>query len=433
MLRIVAVGHRIDAPDVENISFYDSRSLLDADILIIDPSEAGAFVNHAERWPDGTLRIQSTSGSDSIMAQFRRRSYEIETLLKAGKLIVAFMRPRDGALCEERGRKEYQMVTNYDWLPQRVTFIKERLVVGKGSPNILINPNHPFAPYFKAFGQLLSYEAYLSEGTEYSTFLINNAGKPTGYFYPVLAGHIVMVPPPPPDADGRKLSGVIVSCAKPVLTNDARTPEPEWAQGFTVPGEVNLVVQIESIQKSIDEVKDRLQNVQTERQSLVDFRALLYEQGTPLENAVLRSFRLMGFEASRLKEDDLEHDVILVGPEGVAVGEIEGKDTDAIHIEKLDQLTRVVDEYFSKNDIYPQGLLIGNPYRLVHPDVRNEPFTSKVNIAAARKGFGLLTTSELFRAVVRMLEKPDDDRLKAEFRQTLLGTRGGSITFLACG
>ncbi len=82
--------------------------------------------------------------------------------------------------------------------------------------------------------------------------------------------------------------------------------------------------------------------------------------GKILENIVLRSLRLMGFEANRFQEGDFEHDVVLEAEEGRAIAEIEGKDNDSIHIDKLDQLSRVVDEDFNLNGKYREGILIGN-------------------------------------------------------------------------
>ena len=62
-------------------------------------------------------------------------------------------------------------------------------------------------------------------------------------------------------------------------------------------------------------------------------RALLYEQGKPLERAVRNSLRVLGFSAVPFNESDSEFDVIFEAPEGRCLGEVEGKDSKAINID----------------------------------------------------------------------------------------------------
>lgn len=239
----------------------------------------------------------------------------------------------------------------------------------------------------------------------------------------------MFLPPPPKDADVKTVRGVLVTCALPVLTRSFRTPEPEWAKKYNVPGEAQLAEKTQGLKQKVEEVQSELDLLESERQFLVQYRALLYEQGRPLEDAVIRAFELIGFTGGRVQEDDIEHDIVMNSPEGVMVAEVEGKDDDAIHVEKLDQLSRVVDEYFAQHEEYPEGVLIGNPYRLKPPNERRDPFTKKTRKAAKRKGFGLLTTVELFKTVLRVLENPADDNFKAGCRRAILGAKGELIGF----
>ena len=63
------------------------------------------------------------------------------------------------------------------------------------------------------------------------------------------------------------------------------------------------------------------------------------------------------------------------------------------------------------------------------PIERQAPFTDKVLVSAERKGFGLLTTVELFQAVTKMLKNPDDENLKTRYRQIMLQSCGKVIRF----
>jgi len=310
-------------------------------------------------------------------------------------------------------------------------FFTELISQGSGSTIILKTPSHPIAPYYKAFKDELSYAAYLetTEDDPNIFFLANKSGNPVGCSLEVGQGLLVFVPLPPKKVDSNKLIDVLIQCAKPIITRDFRTPEPEWAKDYSIPGEDEILEKIEKLQKSIEELEKDRDQLEVERESLSDLRALLYEQGKPLEEAVMRALRLMGFHAERLQKKDMENDTVLESPEGRALAEVEGKDNDAIRVGKFDQLTRVVDEDFYEHGVYSEGVLIGNPYRFTLPDDRKDAFTDKVRIAAERKGFGLLTTVELFWAVIRILENPDDNDFKIACRKAVLEAKGKQITF----
>lgn len=137
----------------------------------------------------------------------------------------------------------------------------------------------------------------------------------------------------------------------------------------------------------------------------------------------------MEFNAGKFHKDDMEHDIVLEAPEGRAIAEVEGRDNDAIHIDKFDQLTRVVDEDFKLHGVYSEGLLIGNHYRFTNPNERKDAFTEKARIAAGRKKFGLLTTVELFKAVIKILENPKNENFKKSCRIAILEAKGKQISF----
>ena len=242
-------------------------------------------------------------------------------------------------------------------------------------------------------------------------------------------GTLVFLPYPPFAVDSDKLVSTLARCAKPILTRDMRTPAPDWTADFLVPGEAELFQRIGSVQQNIDELQQGKEELESERQELLDYQGLIYEQGTPLETVVKQALQLLGFSAEPYQNDDIDHDVLLRAAEGVAVAEVEGKDNNAVNIEKLDQLGRVEDEYRNEHDgDYPDAaLLIGNAYRLTHPDDRKDPFTDKALKTAKRKNFGLLTTVDLFKATVRVLENPDDDDFKVACRKAILETKGQEI------
>jgi len=432
MLKIVAVEYRINSAEVLNTTFDSGDTFLDGDIVVINPAYLNRLWENAREAGDGLLRLFSTQQSDGLRQIFNLRKKEISTLLDNGRVVFVFMSPVSCVLAEIRNNNKFLAITNYSWLSTDIMrlYIKS-ISQGSGSVIILKTPSHPISPYYKAFKDELTYEAYLDIKDENSSnfFLVNKSGNPVGCSFEVGKGLLIFVPPPPLNVEASKLIGVLIQCAKPIITGDFLTPEPEWADNYPIPGEVEICKEIEQVQKNIAKLNQEFNQLELKRKSLSDFRALLFEQGKPLEDAVIRAIELMGFSAKRVQKEDMEHDIVLESPEGRALAEIEGRDNDAIHVEKLDQLTRVIDEDFNENDIYSEGVLIGNAYRFTLPNDRKDQFTNKVRIAAKRKEFGLLTTIELFNVVVRILKNPSNEDFKIACRKAILIAKGKEIMF----
>jgi hypothetical protein len=431
MLKILSIEYHINSPDVKNIYFDDRQTLLDADIIVINPSFLSRFwVTDCVTWDDGRKRLYSRKGSDKVKSIFDWRSQEFKSLLNAGKVVFAFMSPLDTILGEVRDTQEYRPITNYDWLPFEKNLLIKLITSGSGNEIILRNASHPFAAYYKAFKDNIHYDAYLdTEDTDSDTFLVNKAGKAVGYSLEFGKGMLIFAPYLTKKIESNKFVGVLIQCAKHILTKEPKTIEPEWAKDFKIPGEEKYFEDIEKVSEKIEALYNEKRTLESKRITLAEFRALLYEQGKPLEDAVIRALKLMGFHAERFRKADIDHDVILESSEGRAIAEIEGKDNDSIHVDKIDQLTRVIDEDFYEHEVYSDGILIGNPYRFTHPNDRKEEFTEKVRIAAKRKGFILLTSAELFKAVMKILEEPDSKDFKTACRIKILESKGEQVNF----
>src|SRR5207245_1319034 len=100
-------------------------------------------------------------------------------------------------------------------------------------------------------------------------------------------------------------------------------------------------------------------------------------------------------------ESDSEFDVIFESPEGRCLGEVEGKDTKAINIDKFSQLERNLQEDFAREGVteYAKGVLFGNAERLKPPAERGHAFTGKCITAAKRVHAALVRTADLFDPV----------------------------------
>lgn len=432
MINIVTINYFLSGDNIVNTTIDGDETLLDADLVIADPLDFNSiWLNYISR--NGTnLRISSPY-SDKVYNIFASRKKEIGTLLNIGKVIVVFVRPITGFNGEVDNTGRYEPVIIYDFLPIDKVYLLNNLKSGKsGANNSMVagNSKSPFMAYFKALKGEIEYSAYLdiepSENPQY--LILNRSKKPVGFTMQQGKGLIVFLPPPNHyNHENTKLLSTLISCAKKHLTKHETTPPPNWISDYKIKGEEEIDKDIDELNQKLEDILILKQGLENKKAELTKYKSLLFEQGPELENIVIEAFKLFGFKAENRKLDDLEHDVVFESIEGKGIAEIEGKDNDSIHIQKLDQLNRAVDEDFELTGKYPQGILIGNHYRFSKPSTRKEPFSEKVHIVARKKNFGLLSTVEIYQAVVKIIENPQDQTFKTKCRINLLKTTGDII------
>ncbi|MDI6808022.1 MAG: hypothetical protein QME66_03450 [Candidatus Eisenbacteria bacterium] len=231
---------------------------------------------------------------------------------------------------------------------------------------------------------------------------------------------------------GRRLLGAIIEIDKSLKQSEAITPTPEWAMttDFDLPKEARL-------RQELLKTDDRLERLQRQRQTirgqLVDegvLRRLLFEKGAPLEDAILRALKLLGFSANRYRDTESEFDAVFESPEGRFLGEAEGKDNNAIGIDKLRQLEMNIHEDLEREEVAEpaRGVLFGNAYRILALDDRKTFFTEKCLKAVKRSGTVLVETPDLFK-VAQYLSGEADRAYAQECRKAMLESSGHIARF----
>jgi hypothetical protein len=160
------------------------------------------------------------------------------------------------------------------------------------------------------------------------------------------------------------------------------------------------------VRKSIDAITQEIDVRLAERAVLLKrldaeglLRALLFERGKRLERAVIEGLRILGFTADHFAEGESEFDVVFFDDDGRYLGEVEGKETKPVNVDKLSQLERNIQEDFAREgvDAYAKGVLFGNVYIATEPQQRPpEFFTQKCISGAVRSGIALVRTPDLF-------------------------------------
>lgn len=231
----------------------------------------------------------------------------------------------------------------------------------------------------------------------------------------------------------RALVGQIVAIDKMLRGASDTTPPPSWLAEVERPQVLKDVESaIQTIDNEIGALREQRQTEDRRKTEIEEYSRLLYETGKPLERAVEKVLRLLGYSVCTFRSGDIEIDHLIVGPSGKRmIGETEGKDTSAVDISKYRQLESNIGEDFEREDVDTpaKGLLFGNGFRLSRPEERGGQFTQKSLTNAGRLGSALIQTADLYPVARYLLDNPDDEGFKADCRAVIEGTEGGIVSF----
>jgi hypothetical protein len=226
---------------------------------------------------------------------------------------------------------------------------------------------------------------------------------------------------------GARFTSAIVSLDKALHSSAEMTPEPEWAsrEEYALATEQKLRAELLNAEQQLEFAQKQKEDVLERLRGAGRLRSLLYENGRPLEFAIVEALKLLGFRAAPYKEADSEFDVVFESEEGRLLGEAEGKDSKAINIDKLRQLAMNIHEDLQREEVLmpAKGVLFGNGYRLSPPSERKTQFTDKCVSASKTSGTTLVATTELFTAV-QYLANHEDVSYAKKCRETMLSGIG---------
>jgi hypothetical protein len=229
----------------------------------------------------------------------------------------------------------------------------------------------------------------------------------------------------------------LIAIDKTLREQSASTPAPQWVVSAPTPTVVTAIdAAVSVIDAEIEELLARKEEQLKEKEGLLSFTRLLYEKGEALETAIEKGLKVLGFDVESYRDGDFEIDHIIVGPSGVRmIGESEGKDTSAIDISKFRQLESNINEDFQQDSVQEpaKGVLFGNGFRFTEPKDRAEQFTAKCLTNAKRLGTALVKTSDLYEAVIYVLDHPDDEDYRAACRSAIEDTHGEIVVFPKVG
>ena len=336
-----------------------------------------------------------------------------------------------------RGQRFVKRQTNLDVLPSKL----EHVVPGFGDEFRTTPRSRILDPYWEKIGPISRYEFHFALQDPLVPLLTTRNPNHVVSALVEYVGHgnLVLIPAVDPRKRERlsvptelhRLAHLLLQVHEQ-LKSGAGTPPPDWVQATRYETTEQRRLRGEYLQAQAAEVEARKQQQQLQA-SLEDasvLQGLLFAQGRPLQDAVIRGLKVMGIEAEGFADGESEFDAVFTIDGQRMLGEAEGRDSKAIAIDKITQLERNVAEDFARDGVeeYAHGVLFGNPQRLVAPGDRTETFTDKCISSAKRNCFALVLTHTMFGPVAYLEESGDTD-YAAKCRAALVAAKGEVVEF----
>lgn len=452
--KILTVGFNLATEDTQLATLETKISLLDWDIILIKPT-IHEFYSYGDEFFQGKRRLnESASFHLKECCEHWRR--EIKEAVDAGKTVIVYLcqleevyvdtgeRTYSGTGRNRHTTLQVALQTNYHTIPASIAPVNttgaSMKLMGKGADVL--------APYWAEFECHSTYQVLLT-GDKVPACLVTRTGDKTiGALYRSKAssGTLLLLPNidfnqpefiEEKDDDREwteaafqfagKFVSAIVTLDKALRSSSEVTPAPSWAADpiFALGPETELRLQLLEAERRVEQAQREKEALSDQLTAVGRHRALLYEKGKPLEEAIIHALRLMGFTASPFKASDSEFDVVFESAEGRLIGEAEGKDSKAVNVDKLRQLSMNIHEDLRREEINTPAkpVLFGNGYRLQSVSERPDPFTDKCKSAAASSSTALVHTPDLFVVVQNLLEQSDEE-YSQECRRAILSSVG---------
>jgi len=456
---IFTVGFQLPTKDIfQHQSFHSNASLLDADIVLFEPKLVYQQ-NYSSPIFEGKPNLSEES-SKQCKDSIKHWKESLKLAFENGKTIFIFLSAPEDVFTHTHyslsgtGRSQKQTsnvseVSSYTMLP--VSFKDKKVAKGK---NIKFTQDGNFLKsYWETVKDFCDYELYFEHETAKPLMLTKSGDKTVGAMMTNEKGGVILLLPPINLPEnfiglhtdgktsiwtekaiqfGKTLLNQIVAIDKSLKYSTQETPAPEWISEvrFQLEIEKKYLLEIEKFQNQLISIQEKIEVKRNELEKHTLSKKLLYENGKPLEYALIEALETIGFKAENYDDGKSEFDIVFESAEGRFIGEAEGKDNSAIAITKFRQLESNIQDDFARDEIheYAKGVLFGNPHRLLHPDKRTEFFTQKAIDSAKRSGIALVNTHELFE-VVKYLKQSKNKVYAKQVRECFKNTSGEIIKF----
>lgn len=464
---MLSVGFNFPGNFAEYIPPKDKRSLMDGDIVIVQPdissiyqSDISSIFHFASSSYKGKPAL-SDHDSFEVRECVNHWKKEISDTLRAGKTVFIFLDEVQDVFVDSgerkysgtgRNRQETKLVTplnNYQMIPASLG-----LTNSKGKSMRLADNAVILSAYWKEFSYISQYRVYTDSKLTKRLVVSRDGSRTLGGLirYESFAGIMVLLPYLDIDNNeefteekeekvlwskkgiefGRKLLSQLLEIDKTLRATSDRTPQPDWVKApeYVLDKERTLQDSLLVLEQQIEKLQTKKDELKTQIKSESSLKRLLYEKGTQLEESIIDALSILGFKADRFQDSESEFDVVFESKEGRFIGEAEGKDNKSINIDKLRQLAMNIHEDLARESVNEpaKGVLFGNAFRLSSISEREDFFTPKCISAAERSGIALVRTTDLF-LITKYLRSKNDKKFASQCRKAIFEAHGDIATF----
>jgi hypothetical protein len=320
---LLIVGFELASDDAHEEDFTSRTSLLDWDIVLFRPT-IDEFISYGEEYKGRPSLNDGRSFQLKESCEHWRR--EIKQAVDAGKTIIVFL-PAVQEVYIDTGDRQYsgtgrnQKTTrlvapydNYHCIPADLgatTATGNAIKLSQKGAEVL-------APYWSEFGEVSLYNVVLTADKIPACLVTKNGDKPVGALFRSKNsnGSLVCLPDidfypehflkdegegtestwtPEAQQFAARLISAVVSLDSALRSSGEVTPEPSWAANptYSLASERALRVELLEVEAELEQAQKRKEDVLEKLKSTGRLRALLYEKGKPLEEAVVqaRSFQ----------------------------------------------------------------------------------------------------------------------------------------------
>lgn len=458
--QIISIGYQIPGNSDTYVDFQNPISLMDADILLISPDSLvpqGEWISFTTS-DGGCYNVQASTKYTENISHLKK---ELQDHLSAGKNAFIFLNQEvketlaSGASSPRKGQNTYRtyQYSNYNFLPIEIG--KFTSASGK---HVQFSGNPIFSDFYNRFKHNLKYELYVEDLVDAQiVFTGKDKSKILGAIYKVGPGHLVTLPTltfnekdfttilndengkevecwsDEAIAFGEHFEKCLLDIDKKLAVISEKTPSPEWVSSNQFLGnrEKGIIDSIENNDAEILRIKKENERLAVELREERQLKDLLFEQGKPLEKAVIKALTKLGYKAENYDDGELEIDQIITSPEmNRYIGECEGKDNKDINITKFRQLQDALNADFARDEVTEKahGILFGNAERLIEPVERKLDFTAKCKKGAEREKIALVRTIDLYE-VAKYLNENNNEKFRKDCRDAIHKGLGKIVLF----
>jgi len=221
-MRTLIIGLSLPSADFDNHTFLNAPSFAEYHQLVVDTAAVSRAVDdvvnataaHTTYGGQAIVNGQASAHAFSLRALLDMRRRETEWVLAHGGLVVLLAYPEVAQPDVAGGPWR-----SYDWLPPAEGFSYETdLLAGFGRPGaVLVDADHPFAPYVQQLAPHVAYRVYLNEAADSASqaraFARSSGGQAIGFELSLGEGTLVVLPPlVKPEEERARTAAAIGDC-----------------------------------------------------------------------------------------------------------------------------------------------------------------------------------------------------------------------------